>query len=140
MGSNYVFIRISISKIITRLQTFQGVLSVIRALRPRYNKLYNIRMKIEPRKIRNPNELLQVLKEIKFLVSNNDIQFIKSGSESWDFHNEEIVGGQWPDFFSNKYFDKSEQANYVLSCDTYHGNCKIRKEGGDESWISRLFK
>lgn len=95
-------------------------------------------MKLKTGKIRNPKELLRVLKEIKYLVSTNDLQFISGGSESWDFHNEIIVEGQWPDFFSNRYYDKSEEVYYVLSCDTYHGNSKIRREGSQGSWITRL--
>jgi hypothetical protein len=95
-------------------------------------------MKLKPGKIRNPNELFRVLKEVKYLVSNNDIQFVPSGSESWDFHNEVIMEGQWPDFFSNRYYDKNEQASYVLSCNTYHGNCMIRKEGSKKGWITRI--
>lgn len=96
-------------------------------------------MKMKPGRIRNPNELIKVLNEIKYLVSNNEIQFVPNETESWDFHNEIIIEGQWPDFFTNRYYDRTKETNYILSCDTYHGNCKIRKETNGENLKSRFF-
>ncbi|BDC99471.1 hypothetical protein [Persicobacter psychrovividus] len=96
-------------------------------------------LKIKPGKIRDPKELLQVLKKIKYLVLNGEVQFVPYGSEYWDFHQEMIIEGQWPDFFSNSYYDKRDQAVYNLICNTYQGNCRIKKEGGKENWIARLF-
>ena len=91
-------------------------------------------------KISNPEELIKTLREIQFLVSNGDLNFIDTGGESWDFHGENIFTGCWPDYFSNKYFDKNQNAHFLLTCDTYHGNCRIKKIRESTSWIKRVFK
>lgn len=85
-------------------------------------------MKLKPSKIRNPKELYSVLKKIKYLVSTYEIHFVQGNKDSWDFHNEIISEGQWPDFFINKYFDENQKVHFVLSCDTYHGNCYLKKK------------
>ena len=94
---------------------------------------------MKPGNIRNPNELVKVLKEIKYSVSSNEIQFVPNGTESWDFHNGIIIEGQWPDFFKNRYYNRIDETNYILFCDTYHGNCKIKKEVNGKNLISRFF-
>ena len=97
-------------------------------------------MPLKKRNISGPEELKNTLKEIQFLVSNGEVNFIDTGAESWDFHGENIFTGCWPDFFSNRYFDKTQNAHFSLTCDTYHGNCRINKIGESTRWIWRVFK
>ena len=73
-------------------------------------------------KIKTPDQLISVLKDIRTKVESNDLIPQEEKDNYWEIPSlVQIIKFNWPDIIENYYIEKSSDKLFKLECETYHG-------------------